>query len=685
MSTSSRKTSESDHEATKTEPVVLHYVNEGTEDIDWRVMAGAYTEQLNASFTLWLHLVVTTEDPVKPLEMLGKSCRFIFQRGALVRQVTGVVSEVQGVRVDPRKVTTKVLIVPAFEALRHRVDTRIFQDKTVPEILEAVLEDGLGAYDREVENRLERTYPKCEYRTQYNESDLAFCERLMEEEGIAYWFEFDDSENEKLILADTRQSFERVESYHDRFPSGEIHYTEFEGGSGGHEYIGRFSALSRLRPTKVTTRHFDWTRPNELYEEDSSKDEKASDDLHNGAFLEPAREVYQHDSIPPTFHEYDGLAFKANDTKDQIRLHREAQAMDARVAEGQSSVIGMTAGRTFELVDHPQSDLDREYLVSAVRHSFESSGSGYWNQFHCIPDTVPFRPGRKTPKPRIPNIQTATVVGPKEEEIHTDEHGRIMVQFHWDRQGKMDDHSSCWIRVMQPWAGAGWGFCFIPRIGMEVVVQFVNGDPDLPLVAGSVYNGEHPPPYELPKEKTKSTIKTRSSLDSDGFNELRFEDKKDKEEIFIHAQKDFNEVVEHDHYTLVHNDQTNEVDKIHTEKVHVDQHLIVDQDRTKKIKRNEKTNVDGTRTEKVKGDEKITLESNRTVKIESNDKLTIGAKRKQKVGKTYDLEVGDKITFKTGQSSITMKKDGSIEIKGVKIKVNGQALVDVDGGLITLN
>ncbi len=666
-----------------TDEVTFSFESEGSSGVQWKVVSGVFTEKLSAPYSLWLQLE-TEETFAEPIQMLGKSCTLVADRGKVLRQVTGIVIEVQEGSTHPELLTTNITVVPALEVLRHRVNTKIFQDMTVPEILEEVLAEALGSYDRSVELRLNRTYPTCEYRTQYDESDLAFCTRLMEEEGIAYFFEFDGAA-EKLILSDTNKNFIDIECHQTDLASNTLLFSQYEGGVGEHEYVSSFQVVSQLRPTKVVTRHFDWTRPSEAVEADSTAFDEGGGGALNGATLSPDREVYQHDSEPLTFHEYDGLAYPKNDKDDQVKLRREASAFDSRIIEGHSTALGVTAAKTFDLFGHPQSDLDSSYLLLSVTHTFEGTGHSYQNDFVCIPAAVTFRPKRRTPKPVIPNVQTAIVVGPSGQEIHTDVHGRVKVQFHWDRLGQMDEHSSCWIRVMQPWGGKAWGFFFIPRIGMEVVVHFIDGDPDRPLVAGSVYNGDHAPPYKLPDEKTKSTLKSESTIGGGGFNELRFDDNKDNEEIYVHAQKDYNEVVENDHYTLVHHDQINEVDNIHTEKVHVDQHLIVDQHRNKTVKGNETTTVKGTRTETVSDDETITLEKNRTTDITSNDTLTVGEAGKQDVGTTYDLTAGQSITFTSGASSITLQSDGTIEIKGTTVKINGASLIEQKGGLITLN
>src|SRR3989441_2894407 len=227
-----------------------------------------------------------------------------------------------------------------------------------------------------------------------------------------------------------------------------------------------------------------------------------------------------------------------------------------RQGTGETNCARLTPGHTFEIGGHPRKDYNGKYLIVGAQHHGSQpqalgregagSASSYSSSFTCIPADVPYRPPRITPRPMAQGAQTAVVVGPSGEEIHTDEHGRIKVQFHWDREGKKDENSSCWIRVAQPWAGPKWGSLFIPRIGWEVVVEFMDGDPDQPLVTGSVYHADNPPPYSLPGDKTKSTIMSNSSKGGGGSNELRFEDAKGSEEIYLHGQKDWNVVIEND-------------------------------------------------------------------------------------------------------------------------------------------
>ena len=293
----------------------------------------------------------------------------------------------------------------------------------------------------------------------------------------------------------------------------------------------------------------------------------------------------------------------------------------------------------------------------------------YSNTFHCIPAEVPFRPPRVTRKPHVQGVQTAIVVGPPGEEIYTDEHARVKVQFHWDRQGKNDDKSSCWIRVSQLWAGQGWGAVWLPRIGHEVIVDFIEGDPDRPIITGRVYHAQNVPPYPLPDEKTKSTIKSDSTIGGGGSNEIRFEDKKDAEEIYTHAQKDQNEVVENDMTTKVGRDQT----------------ITVGQDRTRTIDRDETIAVKGKRTETVDKDETVTVKGARTKKVNKDETVTIVLNRTTSVKQKEKLDVGQKIEFICGASKITMDAGGSITIEGTKADLKMSGPVSIKGAKIGLN
>ncbi len=615
-------------------------------------------------------LLLTIEDPHFDGELLlGKDLVFTFDRAGIgLRRLAGIIREVregaQGADSQREREGSRlrVVVVPALFMLSLRKDTRIFQDMSVTEILEAVLNEALGPYGREIELATTATYPTREYCVQYGETDLAFVQRLMEEEGIWYYFDH-EGDTEKLILVDTNESAVDLEA-----PAGGlVEYIPSDLLVRGSEPVNLVQRRLRTTTTSVVLGEWDWTRATMPF----SYEERGADEAGRD------RESYEHGwGRSLTLYDYAGTSYGAEDGERQKVLRREAHVRDTITIEGVGRVTGFAPGKKFELSGHPTIGMDGVYLVHRVIHQNTPVGSlagpsgggdadNYHNRFECIPIDTPFRPARQTPKPRVPGIQTAVVTGPAGEEIHVDEHGRIKVQFHWDRDGQNDENSSCWIRVEQAWAGAGWGFWYVPRIGMEVVVHFVDGDPDRPLVTGCVYNASNPTPYALPDEKTKSTIKSNSSLGGGGFNEFRFEDKAGSEEIYTHAQKDYNEVVEHDHNTLVHHDQTITVDNDQTqivgnnqlEMVHGNQVLTVDGNRTVHVKAAFGETIDGTETRLVTGDVTESFDANEERTISGNVTETIDADELRSIG-------GDQIESISGSHTQTVLGDATETVTG---------------------
>ena len=584
---------------------------------------------------------------------LGKDCSLGITRGDNTRTLRGLVRTVTEVeRTAHAELRISLEIVPAFFMLSLRTNTQIFQEMTVPDILESVLGEGLGAYSREVEVDLRAEYPVREYCVQYQETDLQFCERLMQEEGISYSFDH-EGEKEVLVLRDSNAAMTEV-------PSGAaIPFRPVGAALLDVEPVLDLRVVRRATTTSVVVRDWDWTRAGAMPfdAEDRGTDE-----------MERDRESYEQGagrSLSLT--DYASPSYGAEDSTRQASLRRQELVRDAVRATGRSRVIQLAPGTLFELTDHPVVGVDGRYLVTSVQHRSEppgdepgEAGDRYVNDFECVPASTEYRPRRRFSKPTIASIQTAVVTGPSGEEIYVDEHGRVKVQFFWDRAQVDGEKRSCWVRVEQPWAGAGWGFWFVPRIGMEVVVHFIDGDPDRPLVSGCVYNGANALPYPLPDEKTKSTIRTNSSPGGGGYNELRFEDKAGEEEIFTHAQKNYDEVVENDHTTLVHNDQSNTVDVDQTQTVHgnqteqidVDQTMTVDADRTVTVSGDYSETVDGTETRLVGGDvdetfgatETRTVSGNLTESISGNESRTVGAAQTETIGGSHALTVSGSMT-----------------------------------------
>ena len=638
--------------------VEVQFESDALADIEFEVTELSCAEELNYPYEIRARLRTESMD-VEPGMLLGTDCRFSFTRGSQAQRLVGLVYEVVEGSSSEHYVTVELVVVPALWVLGRRRNTRIFQEKTVQEIVEKVLREALGEYEREIAVKLTRSnYPTCEYRVQYDETDLDFVHRLMEEEGIVYWFDH-EGEKEVMVLVDDLKSHESLDR-----PEGEMLILSTYAAAGDNrELVSEFHRRSMIQSTLMKSRHWDWTRVQHIEAEAKSEPPSEADPPH-GAASPPMREEYDQDNRPLTLHEYDTgqRAFQANDVDDQIRLRRDLQVRDARVGEGESSVLAMRAGRTFSLDGHRQPELNGEYLCTRVVHRYvgAAADSERWsNRFTCLPVDVQFRPARRTHKPRIHSLQTAKVVGPSGEEIHTDEHGRIKVQFHWDRLGENDEHSSCWIRVRQPWAGPGWGFVFIPRIGMEVTVTFLDGDPDRPLVNGTVYNGENATPYPLPDEKTKSTIKTNSSPGGGGYNELTFEDAAGSEQIIVHAQKDYNETVENNHSTTVHNNQTNTVDADQTESVGKNQTMSVGENRTVTIGGEQKVEIKGGLSDlDITGDYKVDATNTIEVQAPTHIKLTCG-------GSSILIEPG-KITIEAGGEA--------------KLVLDAEALAQAAGG-----
>ena len=587
-------------------------------------------------------------------------------------------------------------------------NSKIFQDKSVPDIVEDVFKKrGFKEYAL----RLHGSYDKRVYCVQYRESDLQFVSRLLEEEGIYYFFEHDEGKH-TLVLADDPSEIKACAQQPTARFAGTV------GNWIDEDRIQEFQKRMEVMPTKITLNDYNFEVPKGNLKVDLPIGKKLTD---------RDCEIY----------DYPGGYAKRAEGDRLVNIRMQEEEARVSVFTGVSDCRAFTSGQKFELKEYRRSDMtDKEYVLTHVVHEAmqnvgPSGGGGtpanYRNQFTCIPSDVPFRPLRETPRPIVRGTQTAIVTGPSGEEIHTDEHGRIKVQFHWDRDGQNDDKSSCWIRVAQVWAGPGWGGVFIPRIGQEVIVDFLEGDPDHPIVIGAVYNGTNTPPYPLPGEKTKSTLKSDTSLGGGGFNELRFEDKKGSEEIFLHGQKDWTIAILNDKNQTVGHDETLDVGNNRTKSVGVDQKETIGANKTigvgvnhtETIGANMSLSVGSMKTETVginsaetigaakeltigglyqvtvgaamnetvgaaKAEEvgaakAVVVGSTLTETIGSNMSVNVGGNLSEDVGKDHSLkaakkviiEAGDEITLKTGQSTINMKKDGSITISGKNITLKG--------------
>lgn len=414
--------------------------------------------------------------------------------------------------------------------LSRTADCRIFQNQSVPDIIKSVFRD--NEMD-DFEDKLGSSYREWVYCVQYRETDLNFISRLMEQEGIYYYFKHEASKH-TLVLADSMGGHETFPGY-----ATVPFFPPDEQAARERDHIQDWVLTQGIVPSKLVLKDFDFEKPKiDLITDiqDMSRDHPSPMDTD---------EIF----------DYPGEYVELNDgnTNSRIRLE-ELQAQFERVQAG-GDAKGMCSGYLFTLEGHPRENQNQEHLIIAVTHDIKCDAvetisaavaeDHYFCQLELMLKTEQYRSGRITPKPLVQGLQTATVVGPSGEEIHCDEHGRVKIQFHWDRQGQHDQNSSCWVRVSQAWAGNQWGSIHIPRIDQEVLVSFLEGDPDRPLITGRVYNAVNKPPYTLEENKTQSGIKSRSSKrgQADNFNELRFEDKIGEEEFFYQAEKDMNGLV----------------------------------------------------------------------------------------------------------------------------------------------
>lgn len=598
------------------------------------------------------HLVLEHEHELQdPEDLLGKNIALRLERDGHDRRFAGIVRQTEDVGSQGQHQRARIVIVPALAMLGLRKTSRIFQGKTVPEIVGEVLRDGLAASQRSFDARLRGTYLPREYCVQYNETDLAFVERLLAEEGIGFFFEHVATKEVLVLFDDNGQLTPMLEGDADKVSVA-------NGNPQMHpeHTVHSFPYRRALTSTKSTVRDWDWTYPVRKESNVAASEGADTYEVYSGG-----GEI--------TLANYDNPRYAAENSRKQAQLRRQLQVLGQQGSEGRGNVTTFVPGRTFRLQDHAQHALEQRYALVSIEHRganhriSESGRSdaqhGYSNTFHAVPHATPWRPPRRS-RPRLVGVQTALVVrgsADENEEIFTDEHGRIKVRFHWDRVEEDDEHASCWMRVAQSWAGADWGFVFIPRVGMEVLVQFVDGNPDRPLITGTVYNGQNKPPYPLPTKKTQSTIKTRSTPGGDGYNELRFEDAAGEEEVFLRAQKDFNEMVRNNHSTRVGANQTNAVRSNQNETVGGNQSMSVTGNRTKSITGDETTTVQKNRTETVTLDETITVHGKRTETVDQRESVTITGGRKVAVSGAFEGFTDRTVVTGNRKAVVTAKEE----------------------------
>ena len=633
----------------------------------------------------------------------------------------------------------QVTLKPWLWLLSRTSDCRIFQSKTVPDIVKQVFRD-LGFSD--FEDALTRSYREWDYCVQYRETSFDFVSRLMEQEGIYYYFRH-EQERHVLVLCDAYGAHSTAPGY------ARVPFYPLDDQMRERDHIHDWHLAHEVQPGSLALNDYDFQRPSARLEVRSSI----------------ARE---HSNADYPLYDYPGEYVQSKDGEQYARNRIEAIQAQYEQIRLKGNARGLGSGHLFSLTDYPRDDQNREYLIVdseyTITQDLYESGRGsesfqFDSSLTCIDASQVFRPLPLTVQPIVQGPQTAMVVGPKGEEIWTDQFGRVKVHFYWDRHDQSNENSSCWIRVSQNWAGKNWGSIQIPRIGQEVIVSFLEGDPDRPIITGRVYNAEQTVPYDLPANATQSGVKSRSSKGGTpaNFNEIRMEDKKGEEQLFIHAEKNQDIEVEndethwvgHDRSKTIDNDETVHVKHDRTETVDNNETITIGVDRSEKVGNNETITIGVNRTEQVGSNETISIGANRTESVGSNETISIGANRTESVGsnetisiganrtesvgsserttigadrtalitaneyvligadlatmaggneshyvrgernsrvlkddnlhvgKNFVLKAGDSITLQTGAASITMKKDGTIAIRGKNISIDGSGAINV--------
>ena len=664
------------------------------------------SEAISQLFHFELDMIAENETKVPFDQVLGKKVTAnVKAPGGKVRHFSGICNRIaQGGR-DQFFTTFRLGVVPEAWFLTRRVQSRIFQQMSVPDILKKVFA-GLS-----VKYQLRGKYEPRDYCVQYRESDFDFASRLMEEEGVFYFFKHADGAH-TMVLGDTPDA-------HVDVPFDPDAVFEPIADSGvAEDRITAWEKAQDLRSMKVTL----WDHSFELPHKHLEADKQIQDGVQVGTVnhklklgspdkLElydwPGGYAQRFDGVDPGGGERPADIQKIfEDNRRTVQLRMEEEAAAALSITGTSRLRQLTAGHRFSLKRH--FDADGAYVLTSIRHSARMTGdyrsgdfggAAYENAFACIPQAVPFRPRRRTPKPVVSGPQSAVVVGPKGEELYTDKYGRVKVQFHWDREGKNDEKSSCWVRVAQPIAGKRWGASFWPRIGQEVVVDHQEGDPDQPIIIGSVYNADQMPAYlgKAPDSKHAddnkvSGIKSNTTKGGSGFNELRFNDAKDKQQIFIHAERDMDTRVKNDGMEWVRNNRhsivgTDDVkDKAgdFNEEIWRDQNVHVHRHRIEHVEGSVQLLI-GAGAASGGGDHDVSIENDRTESVGGNQSLTVGGAREEKIGTNQILEAGEEIHLKAGMKvvidagmELTIKAAGGF----VKIDATG---VTIEGTMVKIN
>jgi type VI secretion system secreted protein VgrG len=600
------------------------------------VVSFALTESLSQLFQGRVHLASTDPD-VQAADILEQPVDLVvWQDGQPVRRFTGVVYEFVRGNTGHRRTAYEVVIQPPAWRLGLMHNSRIFQTQSTDTIVRTLLEER-GIIDTVFD--FKRPPEEREYCVQHRESDLQFIERLAAEEGWHYRYQHgsvDGEEQPALIIADHHGDAPKLEP---------VPCNTQAGGSSKQACVFSFAYEERIKAASVAMK--DYTFKNPAY---ALMHEHSAGGVNH-------REDYQHYDYPGRY-----KADASGQPFTQARL--DALRNDASLAQGESNRPDFIPGAKVELQDHDSQSLNREWLLTAITHTGkqpqameEEGGSeptSYHNDFTAIPADKTWRTvyNFRKHKPMMDGPQMAIVTGPEGEEIHCDQYGRVKVRFPWDRYSKNDEHSSAWLRVAQGWAGGQYGFMALPRIGNEVIVSFLDGDPDQPIITGRTYHATNTPPYALPEHKTRTTLKTKTHK-GEGSNELRFEDEADQEQIYLHAQKDLDLLTENNRTEVIKNDS----------------HLTVENNRFSHTKGNSHHTVDGEKREQTGKDHSFNVTGTLHLKAGTAWLSDSGTELHIKAGQKTVIEAGAEITLKAGGSFVKIDPSG-VALGGASIKMN---------------
>ena len=620
-------------------------------EADLQVLGFEGHEKLNQCYRFEIELVSGRPD-LDLAAMLNRPAFLAY--GAASQGVHGVIYNIGQGESGKRLTRYTLSLRPQLTYLAHGRNQRIFQHLSAPQVISQVL-DAHGIQGDAYRFQLGQAYPERDYCVQYDESDLHFIQRLCEEEGISFHFQHSEA-GHVLVFGDDQTVFPKLA------PLG---YQQGSGMVADRAVIKRFGVRLETRSSHASFRDYDFKQP------------RLTMEAAYGGEFEPTLEVY----------DYPGRFTTRTRGKHLSKRALERLRTDYELAEGLGDAY-LASGHFLALTGHPRQSWNDLWLLTEVFHQgrqpqvLEESVTsdpdlagatasswgetqrdkgfgdgeftqGYRNRFTATPWDIVFRPQLEHPKPKVLGSQTAVVTGPAGEEIHCDEYGRVKVQFHWDRHGQADDRTSCWLRVSSSWAGDRYGGIAIPRVGMEVLVTFLEGDPDQPLVTGCLYHKEHQVPYELPANKTRTVFKTLSSPGGGGYNELRIEDRKGAEQIYIHAQRDWDENIEHDQKIRVGHER----------------HDTVEANSYSEFKAEEHLTVVGDRKAEVKPDDHLTIGQSQHIKLGTAQLTKAGREIHLKAGQKMVIEAGIELTLHAGGSFIKLDP-GGITVSGPLARIN---------------